>query len=215
MALSRHIGRVLFMTYEHEAMHAETLLYMLFQSKSTRPPTAVATPQWDVLAKRWACEAVSNKVLSIQGGIVHLGHHDLESEDANHATKEGWETHEFGWDNEHPAISRPAKDFKVDSLPITNNDYKSFLGDSGDIPASWIEVDGKLMVRTLYGPVDFDVAGLWPLMASKLEIDAFAESKGGRLPTEAELKMLWEHPEGPRPAGELANVGVRNWHPVP
>lgn len=215
MALTRHIGRVLFMTFEHEAMHAETLLYMLIQSKSTRPPTAVATPQWDILAKSWANEAIPNKVLTIEGGTVELGHHDLESEDQKYLTKDGWETHENGWDNEHPAAVATVKTFKVDSLPITNNEYKASLGESKDIPASWIEADGKVMVRTLYGPVDFDVAGLWPLMASKNEIDAFAKSKGGRLPTEAELRFLWEHPEGPRPAGVLANVGVKNWHPVP
>ena len=215
MAFSHHIGRVLFMTFEHEAMHAETLLYMLIQSESTRPPAAVATPQWDVLAHRWADEAVPKRVIFIEGGTVALGHHDLESEDEAYPKRDGWEDHEYGWDNEHPAAATPVKSFKVDSLPITNDDYKAFLGDSHDFPASWIEVDGKLMVRTLYGPVDFDVAGLWPLMASKIEIDAFAKSKGGRLPTEAELRFFWAHPEGSRPAGELSNVGVKNWHPVP
>ena len=215
MALTRHVGRVLFMTFEHEAMHAETLLYMLIQSTSTRPPTAVATPQWDVLVKRWVEERVSNKVLRIDGGEVALGHRDLESEDERFPSGNGWEDHEFGWDNEHPITHVSVKPFKVDALPINNNEYKAFLGDSHDIPASWIEVNGQIMVRTLYGPVGFDVAGLWPLTASKVEIDAFAKSKGGRMPTEAELRLLWEHPEGPRPAGELANVGFKNWHPVP
>lgn len=215
MAFARHIGRVLFLTFEHEAMHAETLLYMLIQSKSIRPPTAVAMPQWDVLAKRWAEEAVPNKVLSVAAGTVALGHHDLEEEDKLHFSQDGWEDHEFGWDNEHPRTVVPVKALKVNSLPITNNDYKAFLGGSSDLPASWVEVDGEIMIRTLYGPIPFEVAGLWPLMASKIEIDAYVKSKGGRLPTEAELRMFWERSDGARPVGELANVGAKNWHPVP
>jgi len=111
--------------------------------------------------------------------------------------------------------------FKVDSLPVTNKDYLAFLHASGvqmtadKLPVSWVEVDGEWLVRTLYGPVDFDVAGDWPLIACKQELDEYAKSRGGRLPTEAELRLLWEQPEGPRPAAETANVGVKNWHPVP
>ena len=153
-------------------------------------------------------------MLSISGGNIALGHHDLEGEDERYPTSHGWEDHSFGWDNEHPAFITSVKPFKVDSLPITNNDYRDFIG-SREIPASWVEVDGEVKIRTLYGSVGFDVAGLWPLMASKIEIDAYAKSKGGRLPTEPELRLLWEHPEGPRPASELANVGVKNWHPIP
>ena len=83
------------------------------------------------------------------------------------------------------------------------------------LPASWQQVDGEWKVRSLAGPLDFDIAGQWPLMASKIEIDAFARWKGGRLPTEAELRLLWENEQGPRPSGIGANVGFKNWHPIP
>ena len=225
---TRHVGRVLFMTYEHEAMHAETLLYMLIQSAHTRPPTAVASPQWDILAKRWDSEAVANTVLHIPAGDVAIGHDDAEGDDAQHLSPETWADHEFGWDIEHPRRTVHVDGFKVDSLPVTNNDYLAFLKSQlsesewteDQVPASWVKDpsttgEAAWKVRTLYGPVGFDVAGLWPLLASKVELDQYAQSKGGRLPTEAELRLLWEHPDGPRPAGLQANVGFKNWYPVP
>ena len=224
MPLSRKTGRVLFMTFEHEAMHAETLLYMLAQSPLTRPPTAVAAPQWEALARRWKMEAQEspNKVLDISAGSVAMGHDDLEAEDEKYTNSSGWEDHELGWDIEHPKSAVEVKGFKVDSLPITNEEYMAFLVSSDTdlnnadaVPATWQKVDGEWKIRTLYGPVSFEVAGKWPLMASKNEIDRFAKHKGGRLPTEAELRMLWQSEDGPRPAGQMANVGFKNWHPVP
>ncbi|EIW71173.1 hypothetical protein TREMEDRAFT_42626 [Tremella mesenterica DSM 1558] len=222
MEYSRHIGRVLFMTFEHEAMHAETLLYMLIQSPRTRPPTAVALPQFSVLARRWTAEATPNKVVTLSGGLLQYGHDDYEADDVKYPTREGWEQHEFGWDNEHPAVSNHVKGFKIDSLPINNSDYRTFLEKKhpGGIPddaapVSWVEVDGQWNVRTLYGPVDFDVAGLWPVMGSQKELKEFAEAKGGRLPSEVELRWFLQSEQGPRIAGEGANVGFKNWHPIP
>ena len=221
MELTRHVARVLFMTFEHEAQHAETLLYMLVQSSSTRAPTANATPQWEHLAARWQAEARPNTVLTISGGSIQLGHDDAENEDASQQYSSN---HEFGWDCENPAATCDVKTFKVDALPITNDDYMSFLKtskpeldwtDESALPASWTLVDGRWHVRTLYGPVTFEHAGLWPLMASKCEIDDYAKSKGGRMPTEAELQLLWKSQGGPRPTGRLANVAFKHWHPVP
>ncbi|WVW78327.1 hypothetical protein I302_100281 [Kwoniella bestiolae CBS 10118] len=221
-SFTRHTGRVLFMTYEHEAMHAETLLYMLAQSPLTRSPTAVSSPQWDILAREWNVPQ-ENKVITIGGGQIELGHRDLEIEDKKYGDIDGWESHEFGWDNEHPNIARSVKKFKIDSLTISNSDYLTYLKSTdkysnlnSDIaPASWIEVNGEWKVRSLYGPLSFDIAGRWPLMASKLEFEEYAKFKNGRLPTEEELRMFYEHPDGPRTMGEGANTGVKNWHPTP
>ncbi|WWC86788.1 uncharacterized protein L201_001667 [Kwoniella dendrophila CBS 6074] len=222
---TRHTGRVLFMTYEHEAMHAETLLYMLAQSPLTRPPTAVSAPQWEILAKGWNEDEQENKVIDIQGGTIEYGHRDLEGEDKNYSDMNGWENHEFGWDNEHPNITKEVKSFKIDSLTITNQDYLIYLEATNKFsnltkdsaPASWTisETDGQWKIRSLYGLLDFSVAGKWPLMASKLELEDYAKWKGGRLPTEQELRLFWEHPEGSRTSGEGINTGVKNWHPTP
>nr|XP_018265365.1 uncharacterized protein I303_01730 [Kwoniella dejecticola CBS 10117]OBR87523.1 hypothetical protein I303_01730 [Kwoniella dejecticola CBS 10117] len=222
---TRHTGRVLFMTYEHEAMHAETLLYMLAQSDLTRPPTAVSTPQWDILARQWNANKQENRVLAFEGGQIELGHRDLESEDADHTTADTWENHEFGWDNEHPNTIKRVKPFKIDSLTITNQDYLTYLQSTGryaalnkdSAPASWLQVSGsdEWQIRSLYGALPFNVAAQWPLMASKLEIEEYARWKGGRLPTEEELRFLWESQDGPRTVGEGVNTGIKNWHPTP
>jgi hypothetical protein len=86
-----------------------------------------------------------------------------------------------------------------------------------EIPGSWYSSSEgtEPRVKTLYGPVSMDVAQHWPLMASGEELTAYAKWKGGRIPTESELRMLWESEVGPRPAGLSANVGVKRWHPVP
>lgn len=53
-------------------------------------------------------------------------------------------------------------------------------------------------------------------MASYDELLAFAKSKGGRLPSESELRAWLDVVvEGDRVEWEGSNVGVKNWHPVP
>lgn len=207
-SLSRFEARSIFMAFEHEAMHAETLLYMLLQSPLTRPPTA--TPDWEVVASHYPTAA--NTVLTIPATTVTLGHNDLESEDSKPLG-----THEFGWDNEHPEHSTPVASFKIDSTPITNGAYLAFIQSVGALPAlnessapaSWVKHDGEWAVKTLYGPVAMSVASAWPLLASRDELCAFAASKGGRLPTEPELHAFWNE------NGTNGDIGFKNWHPVP
>lgn len=223
-ALDRHESRSIFMGFEHEAMHAETLLYMLLQSPMTRAPTTA--PQWDVLADHWAGEQTRAKkhgyagILDVPATKVVLGHDDAEADDKGASSPAN---HEFGWDIEHPATAVSVGAFKAEALPVSNKEYFEWIRSIGAMPAlnetsapaSWVRVDGEWHVRSLYGPVPMSVAGAWPLMASRDELSAFAASKGGRLPTEAELRALWELPTGPRPAGRTANIGFKHWHPVP
>jgi formylglycine-generating enzyme required for sulfatase activity len=199
------------MGYEHEGQHAETLLYMLAQSLDTEAPGS--TPDWEVLKNTWTVD--TNKVIEVQGRSITLGHDDPEGDDDK--SGEDWSSHEFGWDEESPSYTIEVKSFKSDALPITNADYLEYLKSKGDqkMPASWIKVNDKIMIRTFYGPIDFELGKEWPLMASKLEIEGYCKAKGGRLPTEAELRVLWETEEGPRVDGENANIGFRNWHPIP
>ncbi|KAJ9094912.1 hypothetical protein QFC19_007768 [Naganishia cerealis] len=217
--LTRRMGRILWMTHEHEAFHVETLLYMLLQSTSTLPPPGFTHPNWSDLARQWDESRAPNRLLAFSATSITLGHDDLESEDSLFTKDDSWLGHEFGWDNENPSTTLEVKPFRVESLPITNGDYHSFWKAAGidNVPGSWT-VDrqtGKVKVKTLYGPVPLEIAQHWPLMASYDEINSFAKWKGGRLPTEAELRVLWTSPMGPRPAGLSANVALRNWHPIP
>lgn len=80
-----------------------------------------------------------------------------------------------------------------------------------------VEIDAvSFQVKTVYGPVSFSIAQHWPLMASYDEHLAFAQHKGGRLPTEAELRVwLDQTPEGDKTDWEGSNTGLKNWHPIP
>lgn len=58
-----------------------------------------------------------------------------------------------------------------------------------------------------------DIAQHWPVMAPYDTLSKYATIKGGRLPTEAELRLFYDKFELAYDAG--ANVGFRTWHPVP
>jgi L-histidine Nalpha-methyltransferase / hercynylcysteine S-oxide synthase len=72
---------------------------------------------------------------------------------------------------------------------------------------------GLMQVRTLYGPVSMAIAKHWPVLAAYDDLAKYACSKGGRLPTEPELRLFLNTYEVGYDGG--ANVGFRNWHPVP
>ncbi|CED82772.1 Histidine-specific methyltransferase, SAM-dependent [Phaffia rhodozyma] len=225
--MDRRLGRIIFMTYEHEVMHAETLLYMLIQSPKTLPPPGFASPSFSTLARLWDAQherdAQHSTIANIPATEITLGHKDLEEEDGKYRDQDSWRDHVFGWDNENGVHTINVGAFRIERKGITNGEYRSFLkqefgGDdaSGRIPKSWIDTDGEWKVKTVYGPVSFAIAQHWPLMASYDEHLAFAKSRGGRLPTEAELRVwLDKFPEGDRTDWEGSNTGLKNWHPVP
>ncbi|KAJ7601033.1 DUF323 domain-containing protein [Mycena floridula] len=216
-ALDRRTGRVLFMTFEHEAFHAETLLYMLLQraGSGTLPPPGFSTPVWRSLAKGWDATAqIESKSVVLGPETVSLGHDDCEMEDLNATDVK---THEFGWDNEHPKRGVFVSEFRIDWRPITNGQFYEFYRskEAKDIllPASWIEENGKILVRTLYGPIEMDIAQHWPVITSYDNLSAYAMVQGGRLPTEAELRLFYDKFDSGYEGG--GNIGFRSWHPVP
>jgi L-histidine Nalpha-methyltransferase / hercynylcysteine S-oxide synthase len=160
--LTRHVGRVLFMTYEHEALHLETLLYMLLQRSGTGtiPPPGFIPPNWESLAEGWD-EAPLPKESSVILGpeTVTIGHDDFEEEDAKMGA-EGVGEHEYGWDNEHPKREIEVGKFRIDVRPITNGEfYEFYVGEAAKVwkgkekvqlPASWLEKDGEIHVSFLF-----------------------------------------------------------------
>ncbi|CAK5262132.1 unnamed protein product [Mycena citricolor] len=214
LALTRKVGRVLFMTLEHEAMHAETLLYMLLQraGSGTLPPSGFVTPPWESLAEQWDSEpAPHNSSIVLGPEMVVYGHDDLEDEDDAVAGD-----HEFGWDNEHPKRQTQVGQFRIEWRPVTNGQFYRFWTTTSEdvaLPASWVEVDGEMRVRTLYGPIPMKIAKNWPVLTSYANLSKYAVVQGGRLPTEAELRLFNAKFSAGHGGGE--NVGFRNWHPVP
>ncbi|KAF5360695.1 hypothetical protein D9756_004998 [Leucocoprinus leucothites] len=219
-SLTRKMGRVLFMTYEHEGMHAETLLYMLLQRAGTGtiPPPDFLKPDWTSLAVSWDAAPKPNHDTVILGpGTVTIGHDDDEREDAVSDKISLPDDHEYGWDNENPKRVVDVQQFEISWRPVTNGEfYEFYLGqgkDKVELPASWVVEDGVVQVRTLYGPVPMDVAKHWPVITSYDHLSTYAMVKGGRLPTEPELRLFYDKFHYGYEGG--ANTGFRNWHPLP
>ncbi|KAH9080323.1 DUF323 domain-containing protein [Lactarius deliciosus] len=215
--LTRKVARVLFMGLEHEGLHAETLLYMLLQRAGTGtiPPSAsgFATPAWESLADAWnGAPTPSGSTVALGPATIELGHDDLEADDGSLEVKD----HELGWDNEHPRHKEEVGKFRIEWRPVTNGQFYEFWKEAGgkvSMPKSWVIDGDNTMVRTLYGPVPMKIAHLWPVVTDYNSLSAYATVRGGRLPTEPELRLFYDKFESGYEGGR--NVGFRNWHPVP
>ncbi|KAI5890367.1 uncharacterized protein SCHCODRAFT_02669525 [Schizophyllum commune H4-8] len=228
VALSRNIARTLCYTLEHEGFHVETLLYMLIQraGSGTLPPPGFTPPPWDLLKAQWdALPQPATSTVTLGPAEITLGHDDSEGEDSTRQySEQEIVNHEFGWDNESPARRVQVSAFRAEWRPVTNGEFEVYwrMGEGRvPMPKSWVEEEGEvkvssvciLTVRTMYGPVAFDVARNWPVLTAYDDLAAYAASKGGRLPTEPELRLFLDTYDVGHAGG--ANVGFRNWHPVP
>uniref|UniRef100_A0A1D1YRC5 Meiotically up-regulated gene 158 protein n=1 Tax=Anthurium amnicola TaxID=1678845 RepID=A0A1D1YRC5_9ARAE len=205
--ISRSLGRVLWMTFEHEAMHNETFLYMLIQHKHTIPPKDVVIPRW----KPSFDPAPKPELITIPTQTITLGHDDDESADDTDPL-----SLPFGWDNERPSRKVTVQSFKIQSRPVTNGEYLLFMKTTinKEFPSSWVPVDPALFhykVRTVFGPVDMNIAANWPVMLSQEQACRYAEWTKMRLPTEEELRYFYDLYT--RPDSE-PNVGFSHWHPT-
>ncbi|KAN0066219.1 hypothetical protein ACQY0O_000313 [Thecaphora frezii] len=215
LQMNRRLARMLWMILEHMALHLETLLYMLCQSPSTLPPAGFNAPDWATLARSWDAEyersggsRALEQFIKFEAGTVAVGHDDDDSQDIDiKATRPSSDIAdlnaqlgdpEFGWDNEHPRRILETGAFSISAMPITNAQFSAFLTATGskEIPASWVEVPGRqgYQVKTVYGPVDMEVAKHWPVQSSGAQLAAFAKWKGARLPTQAELRRFLDAP---------------------
>ncbi|KAJ7822036.1 DUF323 domain-containing protein [Mycena leptocephala] len=202
------VGRVLFMTFEHEAMHAETLLYMLLQraGSGTLPPPGFTPPLWASLAETWnSAPQRESSTITLGPTTVTLGPDDSETDDALASDVAG---HEFGWVH--------VDEFRIEWRPVTNGQFfKYYVQGDGEVavPASWVKFEGEMHVRVLYGPVPMKIEHNWPVLTSYSSLSKYVQVQGGCLPSEAELHVFFEKFESGYEGG--ANVGFRNWHPIP
>lgn len=117
------ISKALWLAFEHEAMHLETLLYMLTQSEKVLPPPGTVEIDFAALAKRADALEVENQWFTIPESDVILG---LNDDDEDYETKRY-----FGWDNEKPQRAAHVKSFRAKARPITNGEYAKYLADTG------------------------------------------------------------------------------------
>ncbi|RDW69485.1 hypothetical protein BP6252_08505 [Coleophoma cylindrospora] len=134
--ISRKAGRALWIGFEHEIMHLETLLYILLQSDKTLPPTSI-TPDFEADARRAKAARVPNQWFKIPSQTITIG---LDDPDDN----SGPDNH-FGWDNEKPSRQASVKAIEAQGRPITNEEYARYLEQTNQskIPASWAETKIK------------------------------------------------------------------------
>jgi EasF-like predicted methyltransferase len=206
------VARAMWIGFEHEAMHLETLLYMLIQSENVLPPPGTVAPDFEVLAKQSSAQAVPNEWITVPESDVTIGLDDPESPSGPKRY--------FGWDNEKPQRSAHVKSFRAKARPITNGEYARYLEKTGKtaIPASWCDTpystskrdsvingssngtngtavsltEGKF-VRTVYGTVPLIYALNWPVVASYDELAGCAAYLGGRIPTEEEVRSIYAY----------------------
>ncbi|CAO2654627.1 Nn.00g113600.m01.CDS01 [Neocucurbitaria sp. VM-36] len=209
------IARALWLGFEHEAMHLETLLYMLIQSDRVLPPPGTSMPDFAAFATQAETLAVENEWFTIPEAEVDIG---LDDPDKDYKIKRY-----FGWDNERPRRSAHVKSFRAKARPITNGEYASYLAKTGKstIPASWCEhsdsadhlankrdsvINGQQngtngashltkgkYVRTVYGKIPLKLAMGWPVVASYDELAGCAQWMGGRIPTMEEVRSIYNY----------------------
>lgn len=237
--MPRSVGRAVWLGFEHEVMHLETLLYMMLQSSKTLPPPGVDRPDFAKLADIARENKVADEWHDIPAQTVHVGLDDPE--DGTDQSKH------FGWDNEKPARDIGVHAFQAKGRAITNEEYATYLVETNtqSIPASWTKSPSHTnghaahssplqtfinahAVLTVFGPVPLQHALDWPVMASYDELAPCAAYMGGHIPTFEEAKSLYAHVERSRsllsstltarvPAvnGHLSNDGVEETPPTP
>ncbi|KAF2845455.1 hypothetical protein T440DRAFT_511537 [Plenodomus tracheiphilus IPT5] len=211
------VSRAMWLAFEHEAMHLETLLYMLIQSEKVLPPPGTVTPDFLALAKQSETLAVENEWFTIPESNVNIG---LQDDDKDYKTRRY-----FGWDNEKPHRSAHVKSFRAKARPISNGEYATYLQKTGKtvIPASWCaesslaedtniskrdsvvnghsngingstqHITNDKYVRTVYGNVPLKFALGWPVVASYDELAGCAQWMGGRIPTMEEARSIFNY----------------------
>lgn len=221
----RAIARALWLGYEHEIMHLETLLYMLVQSEKTMAPPGTIRPDFQQLAAQSKRATVPNEWFNIPEQDITIG---LEDADDNSGPD-----HYFGWDNEKPPRKVHIGAFAAKGRPITNGEYAEYLESNGSdkIPSCWTSTEatnghtnelnghangtsagpsheflqGKA-VRTVYGLVPLQFALDWPVTASYDELKGCAQYMGGRMPTMEEARSIYHYVEQQKLAVKPAEI---------
>lgn len=74
--IPRHVARAIWVSFEHEVMHLETLLYMLLQSEKTLPPPGAVRPDFEAMASKAMATRVENQWFDVPAQQVTIGMND-------------------------------------------------------------------------------------------------------------------------------------------
>ncbi|KAK1962549.1 hypothetical protein LY78DRAFT_586434 [Colletotrichum sublineola] len=136
--IPRAIAQGIWVGFEHEIMHMETLLYMMLQSDKTIPPPGVHQPDFRRLADKARQARVANEWHDVPAQFITLG---MDEPDLN-AGVDGY----FGWDNERPARKAEVHAFQAKGRPITNEEYAQYMFENHikKVPASWASAESNI-----------------------------------------------------------------------
>lgn len=87
--IPRDVARAIWVGFEHEVMHMETLLYMMLQSDKTQPPPNTYMPDFEKMAAEAKKTRVDNEWHDVPQQTFTLGMNDPE-DDPNHDGHFGW-----------------------------------------------------------------------------------------------------------------------------
>jgi ergothioneine biosynthesis protein EgtB len=178
-------AEAVFVILEHEAMHQETLHYMLHRlpwDRKRRPHDYRPRVEGAVPRSEW---------IEVPAGRATLG------------VDRGWTP--FAWDNECPHNTAEVSGFAIERHDVTNAAFMEFVDAGGyreprfwhpddwawltrmEIrhPLFWEDLAGGWSWRGMFEPIALPPA--WPVFVSRAEAEAYARWFGSRLPTEAEF----------------------------
>jgi ergothioneine biosynthesis protein EgtB len=188
-------AEAVFVILEHEAMHQETLHYMLHRmpwDQKRCPPGYRARIEGAAPSREWTEIPPGRVTMGVDRGSVP-----------------------FAWDNECPHYSEPVRAFAMERDNVTNAAFMEFITAGGyqeprwwrpddwnwvrreDIrhPLFWERGAGGWIWRGMFEPIALPLA--WPVYVTHAEAEAFARWRGARLPTEAEFqRAAYGTPEG-------------------
>jgi gamma-glutamyl hercynylcysteine S-oxide synthase len=173
---------------EHEAMHQETLMYIVHQLDSSA--------KHRIAAEHRDHRVPDERLQSVERGIATLGANPDEIP--------------FGWDNEFRSEEIDVPGFDIATYPVTNGQWLRFVEEGGPAPMFWIERDGQWHLRLLFDEIELPRS--WPVYVTHRQAQAYARWAGMRLPTEPEYhRAAFGSPQGverPFPWGSEAPAGV-------
>ncbi|KAI9883040.1 MAG: hypothetical protein M1823_005190 [Watsoniomyces obsoletus] len=215
---NRALARGLWLAFEHEAMHLETLMYILLQHERVVPPPNSIRPDFAAVAREADVESVENEWFTVPESTIEMG---IEDPDDNSGPP-----HYFGWDNEKPPRLLAVRSFQAKGRPITVGEYALYLEQTqnSNLPASWTVdtaangahssesgsvrptngtastrkvaspqyLQGKL-AKTVFGPIPLAEALHWPIIASYNELSGCARWMNGRIPTLEEVRSIYQY----------------------
>jgi formylglycine-generating enzyme required for sulfatase activity len=210
--INDNFSEVFWMSYEHQAMHLETIMCMLIQSEGILSPLAISAPLEvnSSLSFEQSLQYVNQKqqFYTSEAGMVDMG------------VNRG-----LVWDNERPKRTVPVASFKVSHFNVTNVEYYDFWRlneyQKDLMPAQWTLSDSSatlednIWIKTIHRKVSLNQAALWPVFVSFEQAEAYANWKKMRLLTEEECRKLMKDRQDQGHDNLMSNIGFKSWTPKP